>query len=190
MTDDVQGGYITYANNDSGKMAYEDIYNAKLCPEHNSLYMMFGSYAEHGVRRMVKGTRIAFVFFYSVETNFQQLLYIWGNRPEQCRLCFRTFLNKKTLAAHAKSCPKEVLFSRYKLEVDNKKDEEKQVLSVRGTTWTKEQRLEMLHNKICLGCNKYLRTTRNLLKHRKSCKGPNYQKSSEKEGEEKTEEQR
>ena len=44
----VDGGYITYANRDSGLLAKNNVFNATITPQNNSLYMMFGSYAEHG----------------------------------------------------------------------------------------------------------------------------------------------
>ncbi len=117
MTGNVNGGCVSYSNNDDGVYASErnGRYNYGFTPPHNSCYMFFGSYTHHAVSRVIEGTRLAFVFFYQPHIRFHELIFKFGRQPEQCPCCFGLFENRQYLRFHVQNvCEGRVLFNRFK----------------------------------------------------------------------------
>ena len=143
--------------------------------------MIFGSYVEHGVRRIVQGTRISIIFFYKVNTTFDKLLFMWNKKPKQCQYCLKSFSNKYSLGKHFNICTKKISFSRFKDEEDrvNSDAEEKEEalnditpnksIKIGATTLDMKTKLMYSKNKQCYKCHKKCRTKRNLKAHRTKC---------------------
>ena len=190
---DVSGGYLTYSNSDDGLLSKKKKFNTDFDPKPNSIYMIFGSYVEHGVRRVVKGTRIAIVFFYKVDTSFNQLVSMWANKPEQCEHCLHCFSNKYSLEVHGHICQKVITFSRFKDEGEGRVEEDEKELekeedekelekeddNVEEKSGDQEgtnnegidmsEKLIYSKKKQCFKCKKLCRTKRNLKVHFNKC---------------------
>jgi hypothetical protein len=169
----VVGGHLSYSKCDSGVLAEDDTFNATLQPNNNSLYMIMGSYVEHGVASMISGTRIVIVFFYKVNTEFDQVLLLWNNKQEQCRSCLHCFVNKKTLGAHAAVCKREVTYSRFKKAIGDDSGEQQviEALTVKNSSdGDRVMKLCYFKNKQCYFCKKFFITKRSLINHRKSAR--------------------
>ena len=121
---------MTYANRDSGVLAKQNRFNATINPDNNSLYMIYGSYVEHGVRRMVRGTRIVIVFFYQIEITLQRLVQVWSRKPEQCQVCCQCFSSEKALESHYPRCTGAPLYSRFKVEKTNRESDKIEAVEV------------------------------------------------------------
>lgn len=143
--------------------------------------MIFGSYVEHGVRRILEGTRISIIFFYKVDTTFNELLLLWNHKPEQCQFCLNSFSNKDSLRKHYKICKKKILFSRFKDEGDDENnDNEEENIVEKNIEENNEDKAPVIvldtktkltysKNKQCYKCKKICRTKRNLKTHRLKC---------------------
>lgn len=114
ITGDVDGGWVSYSPNDDGAYILHKENNTRFVPPHNSCYMLFGSYVQHAVGRVNRGTRISIIFFYKPEIRFHLLIFSWGQRPEQCPGCFGLYKHRAQLRRHVKNCSKTVMFNRFK----------------------------------------------------------------------------
>jgi hypothetical protein len=116
-TGEVDGGWVSYSSYDNGYYSrLHHTLNTKFIPPHDSFYMIFGSYAQHAVSRVSKGTRISLVFFYQPQIRFHLLIFKWGMKTEQCPMCFSLFESRETLRQHfiRGCCEGKVSFNRFK----------------------------------------------------------------------------
>jgi hypothetical protein len=174
----VVGGFLVYSNCDSGVLAEDDGFNATIQPNNNSLYMIMGSYVEHGVAAMTSGIRIAIVFFFKVNTEFDHLILLWNNKEQQCPRCLHCFVNMKTLTAHSAICDGVVSYMRFKKALgDNASDDvvtdaASVDINISAKNDNDDRLMKLLYfsRKQCYICHKSFITKRSLYKHRKTCK--------------------